>query len=128
MQVFDSAIRNQKKDNFVKGPLNRIDLDVRRVWECPTCHKQRKADGEIVTKRCFCTKEGVWMQLVESRRQVRTFPRPVEAPTSPPEPTDEVTTESNAESESATEATTDENAAVETSNDENPKAELTKDE
>ena len=52
----------------MKGPGMRIDLDVRRVWECPQCGRRRKAEGSITSLTCICQPEGVRMKLVEGRR------------------------------------------------------------
>jgi hypothetical protein len=57
----------------MKGPGIRLDLDVRREWECPECGKHRRVTGETVSVRCNCTKGGANMKLVESRRQTRSF-------------------------------------------------------
>lgn len=60
----------------IKGPGLRIDLDVRRVWECSRCGRQRKYSGDVVARLCHCSAEdrsdGVWMHLIEPRRIVRT--------------------------------------------------------
>ena len=55
----------------MKGPGSRIDLDVRRVWQCPRCQRRARAEGGVTAKRCFCAPEGTWMHLVEERRHVR---------------------------------------------------------
>ena len=60
----------------IKGPGLRIDLEVRRLWECPRCGRRARDTGDVVSKRCGCTPDGEWMRLVERRREVRTFPRP----------------------------------------------------
>ena len=57
----------------MKGPGIRLDLDVRRIWECPRCNKRRKTDGEVVSLVCKCTREGEQMRLIEGRRAVRSF-------------------------------------------------------
>lgn len=57
----------------MKGPGVRLDLDVRREWECPECGKRRRVTGETVSLRCNCTRDGAHMKLVESRRQTRSF-------------------------------------------------------
>jgi hypothetical protein len=46
----------------------RLDLDVRRVWECPECHKQLRSEGNATSRLCGCTREGVPMRLVELPR------------------------------------------------------------
>jgi len=49
----------------MKGPDQRIKLDVRREWECPQCQTRRRAPGDIVSLRCTCQPDGVQMCLVE---------------------------------------------------------------
>lgn len=49
----------------MKGPDQRIKLDVRRVWECPECHTRRRAPADVVSMRCTCQSGAVWMRLVE---------------------------------------------------------------
>ena len=56
----------------MKGPGMRLDLDVRRVWQCPACSRESRSEVQVVTKLCGCTKEGVAMRLVERPR-----PKPV---------------------------------------------------
>jgi hypothetical protein len=59
----------------------RLELDIRRVWQCPACGKESRSEGQVVMKLCGCTREGVAMRLVE-------LPRP--KPTvRPPQPTPE---------------------------------------
>ena len=62
----------------MKGPGMRLDLDVRRVWECPRCQRRRKTQGQIVSQVCYCTNDGTWMRLVEEKRNVRTIVLPSE--------------------------------------------------
>jgi hypothetical protein len=52
----------------MKGPGMRLDLDVRRVWECPECHRQLRSEGQATARLCNCTREGVSMRLVELPR------------------------------------------------------------
>lgn len=66
----------------MKGPGNRNELDVRRLWECPHCGRKRKAEGVVTALLCGCQPDGVQMRLVEGLRQVRKFPFP--APEPPP--------------------------------------------
>jgi hypothetical protein len=72
----------------MKGPGNRIELDVRRIWECPQCHKQRRTSGEVASLRCGCTSGGENMRLVEKQRLVRSFADVIERVTHVPD-TDE---------------------------------------
>lgn len=64
----------------MKGPGLRIENDVRRTWRCPSCGRESRAGGDVVSLRCPCTHEGVPMRLLEGRRQVRQFPRPPAPP------------------------------------------------
>lgn len=68
----------------MKGPGVRLDLDVRRVWECPQCGRISKSDGSRVARRCACTDEGVWMRLVRDGRPGRplTAGLPAQTPAS----------------------------------------------
>lgn len=52
----------------MKGPGMRLDLDVRRVWECPECHRQMRSEGQATARMCTCTREGVPMRLIELPR------------------------------------------------------------
>ena len=65
----------------MKGPGMRLDLDVRRVWECPECHKQMRSEGQATSRLCGCTREGVSMRLVELPRPKPTVrvPEPTRA-------------------------------------------------
>lgn len=53
----------------MKGPQGRIQLDIRRVWECPQCKTRIKMLGNTTHKLCSCQKDGVWMKIVEEPRQ-----------------------------------------------------------
>ena len=57
----------------MKGPGMRLDLDIRRVWQCPACSRESRSDVQVVTKLCGCTKEGVAMRLVERPRPKPTI-------------------------------------------------------
>jgi hypothetical protein len=74
----------------VKGPGHRSRYEVRRVWECPVCHKRQKTTGQVVNLACDCrAKEEpgrtTWMHLVED------LPRPIARRSPPPEPSGEAT-------------------------------------
>ncbi len=63
----------------IKGPGHRNKFDLRRVWECPACHKRVRTGGHVVNLRCDCRAANgavpaVWMKLVEAPRQRRQFP------------------------------------------------------
>jgi hypothetical protein len=61
----------------VKGPGLRLDLEVRREWQCPVCGRRDRFEGAVVSALCPCRDAGVPMKLVEPRRQVRKFEVPV---------------------------------------------------
>ena len=66
----------------MKGPGNRLRFDVRRVWECPICHRRERTSGEVVNRLCDCLakKNGqqTSMKLIEEngrrKQRLRTFP------------------------------------------------------
>lgn len=47
----------------MKGPRARWKHDVRRLWECPACHRRERTGGDIVNLRCGCQ---TWMRLIEA--------------------------------------------------------------
>ena len=53
----------------MKGPFGRLRFDVRRVWECPVCHRRDRTGGDIVTLICRRDRKAagpdVWMKLHE---------------------------------------------------------------
>jgi len=54
----------------MKGPSGRLKFDVRRIWECPVCHRREKTGGNVVNRSCDCLAQNdpprrTWMQLVE---------------------------------------------------------------
>lgn len=57
----------------MKGPGLRLDLEVRRLWRCPNCHRVRKTDGAVTYLECLCTESPLAMKIVEEKRQVRSF-------------------------------------------------------
>lgn len=57
----------------MKGPGFRRDLDVRRVWRCPDCGRERRVTGQVTSLRCDCQPEGRWMIIVHDRLAI---PRP----------------------------------------------------
>ncbi len=53
----------------MKGPGGRQRFDIRRVWECPQCHRRELTTGDVVTRICAgCAKTDparqAWMRLV----------------------------------------------------------------
>ena len=55
----------------MKGLGNRLRFDVRRVWECPVCHRRERTGGEVVNRLCDCLAkqngQQIWMKLIEER-------------------------------------------------------------
>lgn len=51
----------------MKGPRNRTVLDVRRVWRCEQCGKERRLADDVTTVQCPCQSPPVWMSIVAER-------------------------------------------------------------
>lgn len=95
----------------MKGPGARYDIDVRRLWECPSCGNRVKHLGHITARRCNCEAEQ-WMRLIDEKR-VREFPvreKIVIPEDDPPEPVEDPTPEP-AISEAATETPTEQTSS-----------------
>lgn len=60
----------------MKGPGLRIDVDVRRVWCCPSCGQSQRLGLEVVAPRCLCVRDGVPMKLSTEMRPGRLDLRP----------------------------------------------------
>ncbi|MDQ3333136.1 MAG: hypothetical protein M3552_21225, partial [Planctomycetota bacterium] len=57
----------------MKGPGFRVDLDVRRVWECPACGRRLKMQGDVTNMSCDCRGAGSEnMRLVERLRKTES--------------------------------------------------------
>lgn len=72
----------------MKGPGGRLRFDLRRVWECPVCHRKDWTSGDVVNRLCTCSAKTdpprqVWMKLVETK----PAPPVAEAPAGPVETT-----------------------------------------
>jgi hypothetical protein len=68
----------------MKGPGGRLKFDIRRLWECPACHRRDLTAGDIVTRLCTCSSRSDpprqnWMKLIELKPV-----RPAPPPPSPP--------------------------------------------
>lgn len=48
----------------MKGPHERLKYDLRRVWECPTCHNRTRTSGDITHTTCPCQSK---FELTEQR-------------------------------------------------------------
>ena len=63
----------------MKGPGNRVDLDVRRLWRCPRCGREQKAGGQVVSVTCHCAgAERVFMVLQPPAPKIKYVPAPRE--------------------------------------------------
>jgi len=65
----------------MKGPYERLKYDLRRLWECPLCHRRERTDGSATFRFCECQSTAAEarptpMKLVEEAGH-RTVP-PVE--------------------------------------------------
>ena len=62
---------------LMKGPYERLKYDLRRLWECPQCHRRERTEGTVTFRHCVCqTVEGdqpIAMQLLEEAGH-RTVP------------------------------------------------------
>jgi hypothetical protein len=57
----------------MKGPGFRLDLDVRRLWECPACGTRLKMPASVVQLDCDCRGESSpAMRLVEGLRRTES--------------------------------------------------------
>lgn len=59
----------------MRGPGLRLDLDVRRLWTCPACQRQRRLLGDVPSPLCPCQDGGVIMQLTADSRLLRRAER-----------------------------------------------------
>ena len=64
----------------MKGPGGRLRFDIRRVWECPACHRRELTAGDLVYRLCTCSAKSDpprqnWMKLIE-QKPVRPEPPP----------------------------------------------------
>jgi hypothetical protein len=64
-----------REDHAIKGPGIRLDLDVRRVWRCPSCQRVLKTAGHVTSRRCPI--DDAFMQLDDSAQRAG---RPVNLP------------------------------------------------
>jgi CDGSH-type Zn-finger protein len=54
----------------MKGPYERLKYELRRVWECPECHRRERTEGTVTTVPCRCGADQQppqvrWMRLIE---------------------------------------------------------------
>jgi hypothetical protein len=60
----------------MKGPRSRHRHNVKRIWECPACHRRSFAAPQVVTRDCECRgkDQPTQMQLIEPPRPRRHKP------------------------------------------------------
>ena len=39
---------------LMKGPHERLKYDLRRLWECPVCHRHERTPGSVSSRLCMC--------------------------------------------------------------------------
>ncbi|MEK6237545.1 MAG: hypothetical protein N2C14_22790 [Planctomycetales bacterium] len=69
-----SETNEQQPEVEYGGWLRR---EVRRIWECPLCHRQRRAGGRVVAVSCDCNadsgEEPALMKLIQDEPSKRPF-------------------------------------------------------
>lgn len=58
----------------MRGPGVRIQNDVRRLWRCPACSRERKVPATQTTVLCSCRQPAPQMQLIEGKRYAKPTP------------------------------------------------------
>jgi hypothetical protein len=58
----------------MRGPFERLKYELRRLWECPVCHKRERAPGSVTSRLCLCQMKQpdgrpVVMKLIEDGPQ-----------------------------------------------------------
>jgi hypothetical protein len=43
---------------MMKGPYERLKYDLRRVFECPRCHRRVRVPGSVTFQWCTCSDSG----------------------------------------------------------------------
>jgi len=67
----------------MKGPSGRRRHPIRRIWECPHCHKRSVTSGRVTQRLCSCTTSDdkpAWMTIIQDPRP-RAFPHGLDAET-----------------------------------------------
>ncbi|SFI04861.1 hypothetical protein [Planctomicrobium piriforme] len=62
----------------MRGPTVRIKYDVRRLWRCPACGKERKVPATETSVRCNCSSAPPLMKLIELQRYARAAAPPLD--------------------------------------------------
>jgi hypothetical protein len=75
----------------MKGPYERLKYDLRRLWECPACHKRERTPGSVASRLCLCQMkqvdgQPVVMKLLEDGPQRVVPPVVIEHEPLPPLP------------------------------------------
>ena len=75
----------------MKGPFERFKYDLRRLWECPACHKRERTPGSVTSRLCLCQMkqadgQPVVMKLLEDGPQRVAPPVVIEHEPLPPLP------------------------------------------
>jgi hypothetical protein len=75
----------------MKGPFERFKYDLRRLWECPACHKRERTPGSVTSRMCLCQMkqadgQPVVMKLIEDGPQRVVPPVVIEHEPLPPLP------------------------------------------
>jgi hypothetical protein len=75
----------------MKGPFERQKYDLRRLWECPVCHKRERTPGSVTSRLCMCQMKQadgtpVVMKLLEDGPQRVVPPVVIEHEPLPPLP------------------------------------------
>ncbi len=63
----------------MKGPGMRLDLDVRRLWRCPSCDAERRTPGDRTALHCTICSDHPLMALIERTRPVRPVAQPLDS-------------------------------------------------
>ena len=89
----------------MKGPYERLKYDLRRLWECPVCHKRERTPGSVSSRLCMCRMKQadgtpVVMKLLEDGPQRVVPPVVIEHEPLPPLPPLEIESGSSASVES----------------------------
>jgi hypothetical protein len=75
----------------MKGPYERLKYDLRRLWECPACHKRERTPGSATSHFCQCQMkqadgQPIVMKLIEDGPQRVVPPVVIEHEPLPPVP------------------------------------------
>jgi len=74
LKSVDLQTSNSKATDSMKGPGLKLDLDVRRLWKCPSTGETIRLSGDVTSKTMQVDGETVFMQLVEEKRKLHQDP------------------------------------------------------